>query len=111
MSRDVSCMKRIDYLLKTVGMKFKFKKLEICFHKRQVSFLVVKAVKCKRSIKKEKYKKLNLKRHSTDITHSLHSICFRITKAITLSDTARGGGQVGTCAPGAGLRGASTHFI
>jgi len=31
-------------------MKFEFYNLETRFHKRQVSFLVVKTVKCKRSI-------------------------------------------------------------
>jgi len=40
-------MKRIEILLKIAGMKFEFQNLEIGFHKRQVSFLVVKAVKCK----------------------------------------------------------------
>jgi len=37
-------MKRIESLLKIAGIKFKFQNLEIRFHKRQVSFLVVKAV-------------------------------------------------------------------
>jgi len=32
-------------------MKIEFWNLEICFHKHQVSFLVVKTVKCKRDIK------------------------------------------------------------
>jgi len=41
-------MKRIESLPKTAGMKFEFLNLEIRFHKRQVSFLVVKIVKCKR---------------------------------------------------------------
>jgi len=31
-------------------MKFEFENLEIRFHKRQVPFLVVKTVKCKRGI-------------------------------------------------------------
>jgi len=43
-------MKKNESLLKTAGMKFEFWSLEICFHKRQVSFLVVKNVKCKRGI-------------------------------------------------------------
>jgi len=42
-------MKRIESLLKFY-MKFEFKNLEIGFHKRQVSFLVVKTIKCKRGI-------------------------------------------------------------
>jgi len=41
-------MKRIESLFKIVGMKFEFGNLEIRFHKRQVSLLVVKTVKCKR---------------------------------------------------------------
>jgi len=43
-------MKRIESLLKIAGVKFEFQNLEICFHKRQVSFLVVKTIKCKRGI-------------------------------------------------------------
>jgi len=42
-------MKRIESLLKIAGMKFEFENLEISFHKRQVSFLVVKPVKCKQN--------------------------------------------------------------
>jgi len=42
-------MKRIErLLLKIAGTKSEFSNLEIRFHKRQVSFLVVKTVKCKR---------------------------------------------------------------
>jgi len=37
-------MKRIESLLKIVGMKFEFQNLKIRFHKRKVSFLVVKTV-------------------------------------------------------------------
>jgi len=37
-------------LLKIAGMKFEFENLKIRFHKCQVSFLVVKTVKCKRDI-------------------------------------------------------------
>jgi len=44
-------MKRIESLLKLVDMKFEFKNLEIGFHKCQVSFLVVKTIKCKRGIR------------------------------------------------------------
>jgi len=44
-------MKRIESLLIITNMKFEFKYLEIGFHKRQVSFLVVKTIKCKRSIR------------------------------------------------------------
>jgi len=44
-------MKRIEILLKIAGMKCEFSELEIRFHKRQVSFLVVKTVKCKRDIR------------------------------------------------------------
>jgi len=44
-------MKRIEILLKIAGMKFEIKNLKIRFHKCQVSFLVVKTVKCKRGIK------------------------------------------------------------
>jgi len=44
-------MKRIESLLKIAGIKFEFYKLEIRFHKRQVSFLFVKTAKCKRGIK------------------------------------------------------------
>jgi len=43
-------MKRIQSLFKIASMKFELKKLEIGFLKRQVSFLVVKTVKCKRGI-------------------------------------------------------------
>jgi len=43
-------MKRIESLLHTARMKFKFENLEISFHKGLISFLVVKTVKCKRSI-------------------------------------------------------------
>jgi len=44
-------MKRIKTLLKIAGMKFEIKNLlEIHFYKRQVSFLVLKTVKCKRGI-------------------------------------------------------------
>jgi len=50
-SRHISFMKRIESLLKSAGIKFKFQNLETRFYKRQVSFLVVKTVKCKRSIK------------------------------------------------------------
>jgi len=44
-------MKRIESLLKIAGKKFEFQNLKIRFHKRQVSFLVVKTVKCKRGIR------------------------------------------------------------
>jgi len=44
-------MKKIESLLKTASMKLKFSNLEIRFYKRQVSFLVVKTVKCKRGIR------------------------------------------------------------
>jgi len=43
-------MKKIESLLKIAGMKFEFLNLENRFHKRQVSFLVVKIVKCKRTL-------------------------------------------------------------
>jgi len=43
-------MKKIENLLKFAGMKFEFSNLEIRFHKLQVSFLVVKTVKCKRGM-------------------------------------------------------------
>jgi len=46
-------MKRIESLLKNAGIKFEFKNLEIRFHKRQDSFLVVNTVKCKRGISGE----------------------------------------------------------
>jgi len=40
-------MKSIQNLLKIVGMKFEFQKLEIRFHKRQVSFLYKRnAISC-----------------------------------------------------------------
>jgi len=42
---------RIESLLKIAGLKFEFYNLEIRFHKRQVSFLIVKTVKCKRDIR------------------------------------------------------------
>jgi len=48
-------MKQLESLLKIEGMKFKFKNLKIRFHKRQVSFLVLKTVKCKRGITFEFY--------------------------------------------------------
>jgi len=44
-------MKRIESLLKIADMKFEFSNLKICFHKCQISFLVVKTVKCKCGIK------------------------------------------------------------
>jgi len=50
-SRNISFMKKIGSLLKIAVMKFEFYNLETRFHKHQVSFLVVKTVKCKRSIK------------------------------------------------------------
>jgi len=43
-------MKRKENLLKIAGMKFEFKNLKTRFHKRQVSFLVVKTIKGKRGI-------------------------------------------------------------
>jgi len=47
----MSFMKRIEYLLKIAGIKFEFQKLEIRFHKRKVSFLVIKtAVTVSRSL-------------------------------------------------------------
>jgi len=46
-------MKRIESLLKIV-----FKNLEICFHKRQVSFQFVKTAKCKRGISESKSDKM-----------------------------------------------------
>jgi len=49
-SRDIQFMKRIKCLLKIAVVKFKFENLEIRFHKRQFSFLVVKTVKCKRGV-------------------------------------------------------------
>jgi len=47
-TRYSSLWRRLESLFKIAGMKFKFWKLEIRFHKREVSFLVVKTVKCKR---------------------------------------------------------------
>jgi len=41
-------MTRIESLLKIPGIKLEFEKLEIRFHKYQISFLVVKTFKCKR---------------------------------------------------------------
>jgi len=35
-------------------MKFEFQNLEIRFHKRKVSFLFAKTVKCKRGIRNDK---------------------------------------------------------
>jgi len=49
-SRDIQFIKRIESLIKIAGIKFEFKNFEIRFHKRQVSFLVIKTVKCKRGI-------------------------------------------------------------
>jgi len=46
-------MKKIENLLKISGIRFEFLNLEIRFHKRQVSSLVVKTAKCKRGIKKD----------------------------------------------------------
>jgi len=43
-------VKNIESLLKILGVKFEFENLKIRFHKRQVSFLVVKTAKCKRDI-------------------------------------------------------------
>jgi len=43
-------MKRIESLLKIAYVKFEFQNLEIHIHKRQVSFLVVKTVKCKSGV-------------------------------------------------------------
>jgi len=42
--------KRIESLLKIARIKFEFSNLEIRSHKRQVSFLIVKTVKCKLGI-------------------------------------------------------------
>jgi len=42
---DISFMKKIGSLLKIPVMKFEYYNLETRFHKRQVSFLVVKTVK------------------------------------------------------------------
>jgi len=42
------CLKWIDSLLKIPGTKIEYENLEIRFHKRKVSFLVVKIVKYKR---------------------------------------------------------------
>jgi len=47
-------MKKIESLLKTASMKFEFSNLEIRFYKRQVSFMVVKTVKCKRGIRQKR---------------------------------------------------------
>jgi len=44
-------MKKIESLLKIASMKFEFSNLEIHFYKRQVSFLVIKTIKCKRGIR------------------------------------------------------------
>jgi len=44
-------MKKIESLFKTAGMKFEFSNLEIRFHKRQLSFLIIKTLKCKRGIR------------------------------------------------------------
>jgi len=49
-SRNIEFMKSIESLLEIAGIKFEFQNLKIRFHKRQVSFLVVKTVKCKRGI-------------------------------------------------------------
>jgi len=43
--KSISCCQ-----LKIASMKIEFQNLKIRFHKRQVSFLVVKTVKCKRGI-------------------------------------------------------------
>jgi len=43
-------MERVESLLKIAGITFEFQNVKIRFHKRQVSFLVVKTVKCKRGI-------------------------------------------------------------
>jgi len=44
-------------------MKFEFQNLEIRFHERQVSFMVVKTVKCKRGIsQKRTWKRGNCRR-------------------------------------------------
>jgi len=40
----------IESLLEIADTKFEFLNLEICFHKRKVSFLVDKTFKCKRGI-------------------------------------------------------------
>jgi len=53
-SRNIWFVKRIERLLHIAGMKFEFSNLEIRFHKSQVSFLVVKTVKCKRGISQNK---------------------------------------------------------
>jgi len=44
-------VKKIESLLISLGMKFEFQNLKIRFHKRQVSFRVVKTVKCKRDMR------------------------------------------------------------
>jgi len=50
-SRNTWFVKRIESFLHTAHMKFEYSNLEIRFHKCQVSFLVVKTVKCKRGIR------------------------------------------------------------
>jgi len=42
---------KIESLLNIAVMKFEFLNLEIRLHKRQVSFLVIKIVKCNRGIR------------------------------------------------------------
>jgi len=49
-SLNILFVRRIESLLHTASMKFEFSNLESCFHKRHVSFLVVKTAKCKRGI-------------------------------------------------------------
>jgi len=44
-------MKKMESLLRTASMKLEFSNLEIRFYKPQVSFLVIKTVKCKRGNK------------------------------------------------------------
>jgi len=45
----------MESLLHTATKKFYFYNFESCFHKRQVSFLVVKTAKCKRGIRYKRY--------------------------------------------------------
>jgi len=52
-------MKRIESLLKIASIKSEFQNLEIRFYKRQVSFLVVITVKCKRGTSQQQILSIN----------------------------------------------------
>jgi len=68
-------MRRLESLLKIAVIKFEFLNLEIRFRKRQVSFLVVKTVKCKRGISLTRFTTAKRNTVSQKYLRELASIC------------------------------------